>query len=1276
MDSVPVYSAHSGNPCYHSTGFTDSVCTMAYKWHLDYVVDAHANAMAYYYAQDTNYYGQQNGARNVSYIRDSSLTRIDYGFRDGGAYGTVPNQVAFTTAARCTLTTCAPLSASTAATQYPDVPYDLVCASGANCTAQSPSFFSTVRLASIKVQQYSVAAAKYQAIDTYTLHQSEPATGDGTSPTLWLSSITREGDDTTAGGSASPISMPDVTFAGVDLKNRVDTANFPGLYRYRISGITNELGGLTTISYDLPDACTASYVATADPKTNTKSCYPVSWTPKDYLNPITDWFAKYAVTQVLETDSTGGALAKRTNYTYNGGAAWHHDDNEVVKAKYRTWGQFRGYASVETRTGDGSNDPQTKTVTSYYRGMDDDWLSSSSRRSVNVTDSQGGVHPDSDQLAGNELETTDYTGAGGSVDNSTVTSYWISAATATRARTGLPALTAHTTDVAETWSRQAVTSTGNTTWRVTQTDNTYDATPADDNFGLLTYSYTHTVPADPAYDQCTAITYAKANTSANLVGFKAAQETDSVACAGFSQNTPATVPKTLNTLNAPSSVSRPDQVVSATRTYYDDTSFATAFPQAAAPTKGDVTLTRQASGFSGGAFTWQTQSRATYDPYGRPADSYDAGGNKTIAGYTVDSVGLTTGTTITNAKNQTARTTSDPTRGLILTTTDLNGITDTVRYDALGRTTAVWQHNRLTTAPADAKYTYTVTPTGQSGTTAQTLNDSLGYVTSHALVDSLGRPRQTQTPTPQGGRLIAESFYDSHGWVWKKNNPYWDANALPALATASAQDSQIPSQDRYTFDGLGRVVVDDSQQNSVLKQKTTTVYSGDATTVIPPTGATVKTTRTDPLGRTSEIDSYSTRPTLTIPLNTFTGTFTVTGGTSNAIAYGYDGHGKQNTVTSKDSTWTTAYDLLGRVTSKTDPDAGTTGMSYDAAGNLTQTTDARNKSVSYTYDVLNRKTGQYASTVAAQARRERQPDRRLDLRQRQHRLGRDQPDRPDHHHHLLQRRQHLHHPATRLQRLRRIARPVHHHPGRTRRTGRQDLHLPPHLQRRHRPALHRQLPPRRWPAQRNRQPRLLHRPGPAQRTGHPLLRLRPEHHLQRLRPGAAGDPGHGHQPGLPHQHLRPPHRRPDRPVGDPLHRRPHLQGRRAELHPRPRRQHHQTGHDPHGRHHGPRNPVLPIRRTQPAQPGLDRHRRLHHHSHHQLPHPGRRPPRWRDRLLDQLGRRRPRPAPAPSRTLHHWQQRHHHQLRLRLQRQRHPPAPRSGLHPGQRSKHRSHQLHL
>jgi len=37
---------------------------------------------------------------------------------------------------------------------------------------------------------------------------------------------------------------------------------------------------------------------------------------------------------------------KITSYDYPGGAAWHYDDNELVKAKYRTYGQFRGYGDV------------------------------------------------------------------------------------------------------------------------------------------------------------------------------------------------------------------------------------------------------------------------------------------------------------------------------------------------------------------------------------------------------------------------------------------------------------------------------------------------------------------------------------------------------------------------------------------------------------------------------------------------------------------------------------------------------------------------------------------------------------------------------------------------------------------------------------------------------------------------------------------------------------------------------------------------------------------
>jgi hypothetical protein len=129
-----------------------------------------------------------------------------------------------------------------------------------------------------------------------------------------------------------------------------------------------------------------------------------------------------------------------------------------------------------------------------------------------------------------------------------------------------------------------------------------------------------------------------------------------------------------------------------------------------------------------------------------------------------------------------------------------------------------------------------------------TLNDNSGYLTSASIEDALGRTRQTQTYTPQGGRLIDDTLYDSRGWTAKKNTGYWDSATTPTLALKSVADNQVADQDVFTYDGLGRQIYDTSEKNGSVVSTTTTVYSGDATTVIPPTGAAsgeVKTTRTD-----------------------------------------------------------------------------------------------------------------------------------------------------------------------------------------------------------------------------------------------------------------------------------------------------------------------------------------------------------------------------------------------------------------------------------------------
>ncbi len=158
---------------------------------------------------------------------------------------------------------------------------------------------------------------------------------------MWLNAITRTGYDTTAGDTAA-MTLPSVTFSSIKLQNRVDTTTIgrPAFHRHRIHQITTESGSVITADYDRTNPCTAPVTLTA--ATNTSSCYPVRWTPPTYTTPFTDWFNKYVVTTVLESDPTGHAN-KTTSYKYLGGPAWHYDENEVVKAKYRTYGQFRGY---------------------------------------------------------------------------------------------------------------------------------------------------------------------------------------------------------------------------------------------------------------------------------------------------------------------------------------------------------------------------------------------------------------------------------------------------------------------------------------------------------------------------------------------------------------------------------------------------------------------------------------------------------------------------------------------------------------------------------------------------------------------------------------------------------------------------------------------------------------------------------------------------------------------------------------------------------------------
>jgi hypothetical protein len=288
-------------------------------------------------------------------------------------------------------------------------------------------------------------------------------------------------------------------------------------------------------------------------------------------------------------------------------------------------------------------------------------------------------------------------------------------------------------------------------------------------------------------------------------------ETDAVACSGFTEDSEPSQPSGFNTLGAPTSLTRPGDVVSATEIFYDGASSITT-----APSEGLVTKKLTATGYTSGAWVWQADSTMTYDTparFSRLLTTTDANGNTTTIAYTLNSANLTTGETSTNALHQTTTITLDPERDLTLTSTNPNGVVTTDWYDAAGRVIDEWDDSRPTSSKANKTYAYTVSDTSVSGEVVQTLDEELVYVSTVTIVDSLGRARQTQSTTPGVGRLITDEIYDSRGWVELKNNSYYDSSSSPTLSLERSRPASHPNQDDYVYDGLGRVVYDQSEND-------------------------------------------------------------------------------------------------------------------------------------------------------------------------------------------------------------------------------------------------------------------------------------------------------------------------------------------------------------------------------------------------------------------------------------------------------------------------------
>jgi RHS repeat-associated protein len=925
----PVYGNDPGEPC-HASSFAASSCTQAWRWNLDYVVDTHGNAEAYYYDAETNRYAQNGGAA-TPYVRGGQLDHIDYGFSDGNAYATnaASDRATFTYAAdgRCsdaTLANCTSEPLTSAATSpaspadYPDVPFDQLCSSSCP-TSQFPTFWTDGMLQTVTT--YVLKSGSYAKVDSWKLDHSFPAPGDGTSPALWLTQVTHTGYS-----GASSIGEPPTVFNGVTMQNRVWAIDgLAPLDKYRIASINDSSGSITSINYSQPE-CTPAMVPPieANPQSNTYRCYPEWWTPS--MTPPQpsreDLFHKYVVTSTVSDPETGGGndQAQEVDYVY-GTPAWRYDNSPLTPDADRTWDQFAGYNTVEVRTGDHTHpDQQAVTDYTFFQGLDGDRATTSGgTKTVYVTGSA--TVKDSLWFAGQVREQKTLMGVGGSVASDTTNDMWASSPPNADDGTN----TARFTGVATATTTAPLSTGGN---RTTSTVTTFA-----NSTGLPTTVESDASDVSP---KCTTTSYTPANSAAWIVGLPSEVAIVATDCGHLS------------------SAIYPDDAISDTKTTYDGLSWNLA------PTKGDVTETHVVDNYTGttaASAHWTTQNQAQFDSMGRATHSTDVLGHTSAISYTpaagVVGGGATTSETTTNTApfGWHSTTTYDPAWGAQTSYSDENGDTTTATYDALGRRTAVWDpDNPQASAPTEPStaYSYTLSTTSPNAIDTKTQTPST-VVESYALFDGLDRPIQTQAPAEGGGMDVTDNWYDGQGRVWTTNGNYWVNGVAPSASLfVPADESDISSETVNRFDAVGRSTKQTLISFGVERHETDTAYLGvDRVDMTPPSGGTPTSTYTNSANETTSLIQYlAASPSPTAAQET--------------SAYSYNPSGQMTGMTDPAGNhWSWAFDVLGHQTDANDPDTGDTTQTYDDAGNVLTSTDARGDTLAYSYDALNRKIGEY-----------------------------------------------------------------------------------------------------------------------------------------------------------------------------------------------------------------------------------------------------------------------------------------------------------------------------
>lgn len=898
--SVPVIADHSGEPC-RSADDQVASCSQGWRWYLDRVVDPDGNVTSYVYERQENWYAGVGGlfghVGNTMYHRAGMLAHIFYGGRgwDSAQYS---GHVQFGLEWRCWFLVDACPPATKEHTGFPDVPTDLICAQNQACTVYAPAFFNARRYAWVRTE-VKVGTA-WKTVAQYNLIHSFNDNPNGVAEKLQLEKIQYAA---IAFGKLN--AYPTTDFAYEFRDNRVDHDGLiPRAMRHnRLVRITNQFGGVTTVTYGLNRGCSGDYALTPPPHwdRNLRDCFPQSIT--DGAHQLTGVFNKYLVTQVVESPGQGSP-AITTTYTYEGDPAWAFDTGAFARDEDELgWSLWRGYGTVMITKGTAA------TRMRLFRGWDNDWVLmrdsrgdwvpvfGQRRESVPTLVDSSISYVDHPSLAGRVLEEQQLgtlNGVAGSVLESRRNEY------ERRPTASPPGFLSGAEWVGLSATTERLFSTP-TSFRERRGRTTYNTSAQPQPTATLEEGWLD-VSGD---ERCSITTYAD-NPGAGMLVYPAVNKTVAGPCTST-------------------------QVLSLTETYYDGSTVLGGPPSRGNPTRQRIMVDS----------TRWSETTTEYDELGRPIKVTDPAGGITTTGYAVTS-GAWTGqvpirTTVTNPLGHQTVTDLLPEFGVPSKEIDANGNVTEYWYDEFGRLTAVW----LPTEPvafAEPSWKFSYDIPNRAVRSQRLVSDArccegAVFEESWVIYDGFWRERQTQGLSPASGKvLVTETTYDNRGQVR-------DELVEQAFTGTPGRylngGSAWLNRTRNSYDELGRQVRTEWFRGSAVAHTTTAVYGLDVVTVTGPDGRQVRQ-RVDGLGRTVTVEESDGQAWVasTYQYDLADRLLSVTDPAGNRINY--------------------TSNLVGWRTGQQDPNRGSATYTYDTAGRQISATDARGNQIHTRYDLLGR----------------------------------------------------------------------------------------------------------------------------------------------------------------------------------------------------------------------------------------------------------------------------------------------------------------------------------